>query len=55
MDMTAQPTEEYKEVNKLRKKSQLKNAIKKKNLGLLSKKSVILLELCIVVGSDPRT
>jgi hypothetical protein len=33
MEQRAQPTEEFKEVDKLKKKNQLKNAIKKKNWG----------------------
>ena len=48
-------TQEFKETNMVRKKSQLKKVRRKVNLGLLARKMVIIHELCIVIGSFPRT
>jgi len=55
MEEKVQPTQEFDEVNKLRKKSQLKNERKKEKLGLLPRKMFMKQELCIFMGSFPRT
>jgi hypothetical protein len=54
MEEKVQPTQEFKEVNKLRKKRQLKKVTKKENWGLLARKIFIIQELCTVMGNFPR-
>jgi len=51
MQEKVQPTQEFKEVNKQKKKHQLKKVRKMENLGLLARKMVIIQELLIVIGA----
>jgi len=55
MEEKLQPSQEFNEVNKLRRKSQLKKVRKEEKFGFLFRIMLIIQELCRLVVSFPRT